>query len=41
MEHRWTTGTYAGLKGTVSTSESVQLVNADRSNYVPGNRSHR
>ena len=36
MEHRWTTGTYAGLKGTVSTSESVQLVNADRSNYVPG-----
>lgn len=36
MEHRWTTGTYAGLKGTVSTSESVQLVNADRTNYVPG-----
>ena len=36
MEHRWTTGTYAGLKGTVSTSESVQLINADRTNYVPG-----
>lgn len=36
MEHRWTTGTYAGLKGTVSTSESVQLVNADRTNYEPG-----
>ena len=36
MEHRWTTGTYAGLKGTVSTSESVQLVNADRTNYKPG-----
>ena len=35
MEHRWTTGTYAGLKGTVSTSESVQLVNADRTNYKP------
>lgn len=30
MEHRWTTGTYAGLKGTVSTSESVQLVDANR-----------
>lgn len=29
-------GTYAGLKGTVSTSESVQLVNADRTNYEPG-----
>lgn len=36
MEHRWTTGTYAGLKGTISTSESVQLVNADRTNYEPG-----
>lgn len=36
MEHRWTTGTYAGLKDTVSTSESVQLINADRTNYVPG-----
>ena len=30
MEHRWTTGTYAGLKGTVSTSESVQLIDANR-----------
>lgn len=36
MEHRWTTGTYAGLKGSISTSESVQLINADRTNYVPG-----
>ena len=36
MEHRWTTGTYAGLKGTVSTSESGPAVNADRTNYVPG-----
>lgn len=30
MEHRWTTGTYAGLKGSISTSESVQLIGADR-----------
>lgn len=35
MEHRWTTGTYAGLKGSISTNESVQLINADRSDYKP------
>ncbi|MEI3089427.1 MAG: hypothetical protein V8T01_05530 [Oscillospiraceae bacterium] len=38
MEHRWTTGTYAGLKGTVSTSESVQLVDANRNPL--GQRAH-
>ena len=27
LNHRWTTGTYAGLKGAISTKNTVQLIN--------------